>query len=57
MKVGDFMFSWLTEFKKFKIASQMNHVKSKQNPADEASRGVKSQELLHSHWINGPAFL
>ena len=34
-----------------------NHVESKQNPADEASRGVKSQELLHSRWINGPAFL
>ena len=29
----------------------------KQNPADEASQGVKSQELLHSRWINGPAFL
>ena len=36
---------------------QWNHVESKQNPADEASRGVKSQELLHSRWINGPAFL
>ncbi|XP_073237965.1 uncharacterized protein [Porites lutea] len=36
---------------------QWNHVESKQNLADEASRGVKSQELLHSRWINGPAFL
>ena len=36
---------------------QWNHIASKQNPADEASRGVKSQELLHSRWINGPAFL
>ena len=36
---------------------QWNHVESKQNPADEASRGVKSQELLHSRRINGPAFL
>ena len=36
---------------------QWKYVESKQNPADEASRGLKTQELLHSRWITGPAFL
>jgi len=34
-----------------------NTSKSKENPADEALRGMKAQELLDSHWITGPAFL
>ena len=36
---------------------QWNYIESKQNPADEASRGMKAQELLDSRWITGPAFL
>ena len=36
---------------------QWRYVESKQNPADEASRGMKAQEILDSRWINGPAFL
>ena len=54
------MYSWLTEFKKFKRAFQLNGGTTwnqNRTPADDASHGVKSQELLHSHWINGPAFL
>ena len=36
---------------------QWNYIESKQNPADEASRGMKAQELLDSQWNTGPAFL
>ena len=36
---------------------QWKYVESKQNPADEASRGLKTQELLNSPWITGPEFL
>ena len=36
---------------------QWKYVESKQNPADEASRGLRTQELLNSRWITGPAFL
>ena len=36
---------------------QWKYVESKQNPADEASRGLKTQELLNSRWITGPEFL
>ena len=31
--------------------------KSQRNPADEASRGMKAQELQDSRWLLGPAFL
>ena len=52
-----FVANRVQEIQNSALVEQWNHVESKQNPADEASRGVKSQELLHSRWINGPAFL
>ena len=52
-----FVANRVQEIQNSTSVEQWNHVESKQNPADEASRGVKSQELLHSCWINGPAFL
>lgn len=37
---------------------QWRYVSSKENPADEASRGMKAEDFLgHSRWINGPQFL
>ena len=36
---------------------QWKYIESKENPADEASRGMKAQELLGCRWITGPAFL
>ena len=36
---------------------QWKYVESKQNPADEVSRRLKTQELLNSRWITGPEFL
>ncbi|XP_022794387.1 uncharacterized protein LOC111333131 [Stylophora pistillata] len=36
---------------------QWKYIESKQNPADEASRGLKTQELLNSRWLSAPAFL
>lgn len=36
---------------------QWQYVDTKQNPADEASRGMKTDELRHSRWILGPEFL
>ena len=52
-----FVANRVQEIQNSTSVEQWNHVESKQNPADEASRGVKSQELLHSRWINGPVFL
>ena len=58
MKVGDFMYSWLTELKKFKIALQLNSgTTSNQNRTLQMRLREVLQELLHSRWINGPAFL
>ena len=37
--------------------SQWRYVDTKQNPADEASRGMKTDEFQDSRWILGPEFL
>ena len=37
---------------------QWNHVETKSNPADDASRGLTAQELIsNTRWWNGPDFL
>ena len=36
---------------------QWMHVDTKQNPADEGSRGLHPGQLANSKWINGPTFL
>ena len=36
---------------------QWRYIESKQNPADEASRGMRAKELQDSRWILGPEFL
>ncbi|KAK0144647.1 hypothetical protein N1851_016989 [Merluccius polli] len=38
--------------------SQWRHVGSKDNPADDASRGMKVSDFLNNHrWLGGPTFL
>ncbi|KAJ8332985.1 hypothetical protein SKAU_G00418810 [Synaphobranchus kaupii] len=38
--------------------SQWNYVRTKENPADQASRGLKAKNLVEvGTWINGPSFL
>jgi hypothetical protein len=37
--------------------SQWRYVASKENPADEASRGLLAKELISSMWLSGPKFL
>ncbi|XP_023192317.1 uncharacterized protein LOC111609249 isoform X1 [Xiphophorus maculatus] len=38
--------------------NQWRYVSSKENPADDASRGMKAEEFLKcKRWINGPEFL
>ena len=36
---------------------QWRYVESDQNPADDASRGMKADELQNARWILGPKFL
>ncbi len=37
--------------------TQWKYVTSEDNPADHASRGLKSKELIASNWFSGPSFL
>ena len=38
--------------------SQWQHVRTEENPADQASRGVSPRNLVNnSHWLKGPPFL
>ena len=38
--------------------SQWNYIRTNKNPADDASRGISVEDLIHdSRWINGPCFL
>ena len=53
----EFVANRVQEIQKNTSVDQWKYVESKQNPADEASRGMKAQELLDSRWITGPAFL
>ena len=52
-----FVANRVQEIQENTSVDQWKYVESKQNPADEASRGLKSQELLNSCWITGPVFL
>ncbi|XP_014673254.1 PREDICTED: uncharacterized protein LOC106813591 [Priapulus caudatus] len=36
---------------------QWNYVASAENPADHASRGLTTEEMLSSNWLTGPSFL
>lgn len=39
-------------------SEQWRYVKSKENPADEASRGLTTREFLdNERWLSGPSFL
>ena len=36
---------------------QWQHIDTKNNPADHASRGSSAEKLMRSNWFSGPAFL
>ncbi len=36
---------------------QWYHVRSEENPADYASRGMYAHDLMNSNWLTGPSFL
>ena len=52
-----FVANRVQEIQKNTSVDQWKYVESKQNPANEASRGLKTQELLNPRWITGPEFL
>ena len=51
-----FVANRVQEIQEHTSVDQWKYVESKQNPADEASRGLKAKELLNSRWITGQEF-
>ena len=47
----------LHEIRHTTAINDWKYVPTKLNPADEGTRGIKTTELKHSQWMNGPAFL
>ena len=39
------------------IPNQWKYIETKENPADESSRGLSPRDLIDSRWLNGPPFL
>jgi len=52
-----FVANRVQEIQENTSVDQWKYVESKQNPADEASRSLKTQELLNSRLLTGPEFL
>ena len=53
-----FISNRVSQILDFSDVSQWKYVESKENPADCASRGLESHELIaNNQWFNGPSFL
>lgn len=53
-----FVANRVQSIREYTTPDQWRKVHTKENPADKASRGLSTQELLSSHsWWNGPEFL
>jgi hypothetical protein len=47
----------IQEIHTFSQPDQWHHIQGTSNPADMASRGVSSKQLIESEWLSGPSFL
>lgn len=52
-----FIANRMTTVRDFSNVSQWKYVPTSQNPADDASRGLKAENLASERWIEGPGFL
>ena len=52
-----FVANLVQEIQDKSAARQWRYMDTKSNPADEASRGIRPNELTKSKWILGPDFL
>ncbi|XP_052445763.1 uncharacterized protein LOC127987458 [Carassius gibelio] len=52
-----FVANRIQRIKQSTDTKQWRYVTSKENPADHASRGLTSEELISSNWFTGPRFL
>lgn len=52
-----FVANRVTTIRDSSNVSQWKYVPTSQNPADDASRGLKAENLANQRWIEGPGFL
>ena len=53
-----FVANRVQQIRESSTPDQWRYIATKENPADESSRGLSPQDLLdNSRWLNGPAFL
>ena len=53
-----FVANRIATIRSLSLPSQWRHVSSELNPADDASRGLTAEDMIHStRWFSGPSFL
>lgn len=53
-----FVANRVTTIREATATSQWRYISTKENPADDASRGLRVRDLVeHNRWIEGPSFL
>ncbi len=53
-----FVANRVQQIREYTNPSQWRYIESKENPADDASRGLSAQELISNpRWLSGPEFL
>ena len=52
-----FVANRVAEIQNATNVKEWRHVPTRENPADDASRGVSASDLSGSRWVHGPAFL
>jgi hypothetical protein len=53
-----FVANRVQQIREYTNPSQWRYIESKENPADDASRGLSPQELISNpRWLSGPEFL
>ena len=52
-----FVANRVAEIRETTNAEEWRHVPTRENPADDASRGVPVSSLMESRWLHGPEFL
>ena len=52
------MANWFQQIRENSTPDQWKYIETKENPADESSRGLSPQDLVNnSRWLSGPPFL
>ena len=56
-KLTVFVGNWTAAILESNATDQWHHILSGDNPADTGTRGISSEALKESSWVNGPSVL